>query len=461
MRILSEVDNTTDNISLNNQSVCIMEDKKFKSQMKKLKQAFKDGEKFVLFIGAGQNGGHNVRLMWNQLINQVSKTSFRNLFQQMGVNYTDSHAILRAMEIEDTGKHSNTQNDGNSNNDKHKEESADLELVKYLNTYFPIEIQVSMIKDLMKDHYIPALQNHLYTQCNYHLINESFGKLYAGKASRPEDFTHLPIPNPTSDPAIKERNKNDKEYYTLFVLARMILLNPQIESIITYNFDNFIRQAVKVLLKSPEKYFTEKEIEFLNKRFSLIYNKEKERLSEKVLVKDVHDNNNLDSKNVTLNCFPVYHVHGYIPDPNEEEIRESPDIVMALEEFVEQQTDGLSWEDSIQVSAFRNSNIIFIGCSMTDLTMKRMINYAHASGYNNKIFILNATSSPESSKSQVQDGDSQKFILNRQKNILDQLRRKYFESIGATYVNCPNGFNALCDALYTITHLNLNNANDK
>lgn len=432
------------------------DDKKFKTQMRKLKHAFKEGERFVLFVGAGQNGGHNVHLMWNQLIQQVSKTSFRNLFQQMGVNYTDSHAILRAMGIEDI-------NDSLRNKPKESKNTEDdnnLDLVKYLNIYFPIEIQVSMIKDLMKDHYIPALQSHLYSECNYNIIKESFSKLYAGKAENPEEFTHLPIPNLTSDPSIKERNNNEKELYTLFVLARMILLNPQIESIITYNFDNFIRQAVKVLLKSPDKYFSETEIKYLHERFTFICNNDKEKLSKKILVKDVHDNNYVDSKNVTMNCFPVYHVHGYIPDPYEEEIRDTPDIVMALEEFVEQQTDGLSWEDSIQVSAFRNSNIIFIGCSMTDLTMKRMINYAHTSGYNNKIFILDATSSLISSDSEQKGLDSKEIVINRQKNILDQLRRKYFESIGATYINCPNGFNALCDALYDVTYPNLNMNNN-
>lgn len=428
-----------------------MEDDKFSVQMKKLKRSFKEGDRFVLFVGAGQNGGHNVHLMWNELIKEVSKISFRNLFQEMGVNYTDIHTIMQALDIEPTVDCQSLDNSvGVSDNTDSKRSSFDIKLVKYLNTYFPLEIQVSMIKDLMKDHYIPALQSHLYSECNYDVIKESFSKLYSNKKNPPTDFDHLSDYNRFYPGEEESKNKGyGKELYTLFTIARLILLNPQIESVITYNFDNFIRQAVRVLVSSPEKYFSKAEIDFLCKRFCWV-GSEEDKLSDKIKVMDVHDNTVGISGNIPLNYFPVYHVHGYIPDPNEEEIVKTPDIVMALEEFVEQQTDGLSWQDAVQVEAFRNSNIIFIGCSMTDLTMKRMINFAHARGYNNKIYILNATYDSK------RIHNKKDIDLARQKGILDQLRRKYFESLGATFISCPNGFNSLCDAFYEITYPNLN-----
>lgn len=453
--------------------MCKMGDALYKSQMKKLVKSFRDGEKFVLFVGAGQNGGHNVNLMWSNLIRKVSQISFRNLFREMGVDAADRHAIMQAMQIEESDVSDQMMERfcGNGNI-----RLVDMKLYEYISSYFPVEIRVSMIKDLMKDHYIPALQDYLYSECNYDILRKSFHSLYGGKNGVSKDFIHLPIDERHPQAELSEEKRMElnscRDVYTLFVIARTILLNPQIESVITYNFDNFIRQAVKVLVSSPEEFFNEEEIRFLNERYGCGGNTGR-KLSEVVKVKDVHDNGTDSPECFGKNTFPVYHVHGYIPDPHEEEIVRSPNIVMALEEFVGQQTGGLSWQDAVQIQAFRTANVMFMGCSMTDLTMKRMINFAHAHGYKNKIFILGATmplkpksgsesaspDQPHQNAGSILDGvgrDGQKMHLNnaedtyRQIEILTDLRKRYFESLGASFINCRAGFTALADAIYEI-----------
>lgn len=432
-----------------------MEDALFKSQINKLKESFRKGEKFVLFVGAGQNAGANVHLLWSDLIREVSKISFSNIFHEFNASSEDIRAIMEAMGIKEKNKKSvdtlsqrseeekdantknpeNTVNSGHSNDD---EFDAEAKLTQFINTHFPVEVQVSMIKDLLKGQYIPELQKQIYDECNYEIIKKSFFNIQASKHYNSENI------NPRSGNSYNAEN----ELYTLYIIARMILLNPHIESVITYNFDNFIRQAVKVLLKYQEVFFSEKELTFLQQRYSLFIN-EGENLSDRIKVIDVHDNEYNSAWKIPMGSFPVYHVHGYIPDSREEEIVNSPNIVMALEEFVEQQTDGLSWQDAVQVKAFRDANIIFIGCSMTDLTMKRMLNFTHSSGYHNNIYILDASSAPEKNDSQ------DKIDFLRRKAILNKLRRRYFESLGATFINCPDGFNVLCDNLYEITYPNL------
>lgn len=412
-----------------------MFDNDFSAQMKTLKDSFRKGERFVLFVGAGQNGGVNVNLLWNQLIKEISGSSFRILLKEMGTSSSDLHDVMTAFGLEE-----------NPN------KKVSKELIDYISNHFPIEIQVSMIKGLMKDHYIYSLQNQLYRECNYNIIKKSFIDIYSNKSNPPADFVHLK----------ENAEKNKKELYTLFIIARMILLNPQIESVITYNFDNFIRKAVKVLLKYPDKFFNKNEIEFLKKRFRLKTCCDEElALADSVKIVDFHDNNIDRPKTLSLNSVPVYHVHGYIPDPSEEEITKSPNIVMALEDFIEQQTNGLSWQDAVQVEAFRNSNVIFIGCSMTDLTMKRMINFAHARGYSNKVFVLDAIN-PLSTKDENGEDKSEEQKNNdknlfKQKRILSNLRKKYFETLGVKYIVCEEGFEKLCDTLYDISFLKLQN----
>lgn len=387
----------------------------FEFRIRKLRKAFEDREKFVLFLGAGQNGGYNVRLLWNDLIRDSCKISFRQLFQQIGLGFEDSRAILRAMGVEGS------------------EAKNDEKLVNYLHSHFPVEIQVSIIKALMKNHYIPTLQSQLYGQCNYEVIKKAFSLYSPIKdfPDAPEGFRHL----------LSGSGSSGKELYTLFVIARMILLNPQIKSVITYNFDNFVRQAVRVLLVKPENFFTDEEIGFLNIRYGV---DDGGKLADKVKIVDVYGDLGSLPTTRDYNVFPVYHVHGYIPDPNEEEITENLDIVLALEDFVEQQTGGLSWQDAVQIKAFHDSNILFIGCSMTDLTMKRMINYAHTQGYSNKIFILGAAPSD-------QNADTQ-----RRMRALEELRVWYFDTLGASCVNCPDGYGRLFDELYKINHANQN-----
>ena len=76
-----------------------MEDALYKSQIKKLKDSFRNGEKFVLFVGAGQNAGANVRLLWGNLIREVSRIAFNNFFHELNARPDDIHAIMEAMGI--------------------------------------------------------------------------------------------------------------------------------------------------------------------------------------------------------------------------------------------------------------------------------------------------------------------------------------------------------------------------
>lgn len=450
-----------------------MKDDYYDKGMRELEEAFHNGEKFVLFVGAGQNAGFNMKLLWNDLIRDACELSFRQLFQQMGLSRPDTNAILQCMRIlkkerKTTTNGSNESNPFNPNvcyngnivgaerinseEDNTKENNTEKEdtekiVTEYIQSNFPVEIQVSIIKDLLKDNYVPLLQYHLYRECNYNVIKKAFS-LYSPISrfkTPPFDFEHYD----KSDG--KNHTQDDKELFTLFIIARMILLNRQIDSVITYNFDNFIRQAVKILLSHSTNFFLPKEIEYIQRRFPVKGNtkahnhKKTNNLAELVRVIDVHDNPTNATENVKDHTFPIYHVHGYIPDPTEEEIVDNPEIVLALEDFVHQQTDGLSWQDAVQIKAFRDSNIIFIGCSMTDLTMKRMINYAHAHGCKNKIFILSATKPYEKPES------------TRRINALTELRVWYYESLGAKFINCPNDYKGLCERLYTITDIDHEN----
>lgn len=46
----------------------------------------------------------------------------------------------------------------------------------------------------------------------------------------------------------------------------MIILYPYIKAVVTYNYDNFLKEAISILLESREEYFTLDELERIGKR---------------------------------------------------------------------------------------------------------------------------------------------------------------------------------------------------
>lgn len=106
----------------------------------------------------------------------------------------------------------------------------------------------------------------------------------------------------------------------------------QVKSIITYNFDNLIDQ--KIPNARPI---------FGNRRVS--------NASE----------------------FPIYHVHGYIPQQN---MPLDMDIVLSEETYHEKYREVYDWSNVEQLYALTHSTCLFIGLSMSDPNLRRLLDFA-------------------------------------------------------------------------------------
>lgn len=114
--------------------------------------------------------------------------------------------------------------------------------------------------------------------------------------------------------------------------------SPNIDSIISYNFDDVLEQRLnKVGVTVP---------------FKPIYGI------------GMNPNGQL----------PIYHVHGYLPHKGK--ISENNQITFGESIYHKQYTDIYSWNNIVQINKFRDSNCIFIGSSLTDPNIRRLLDIA-------------------------------------------------------------------------------------
>lgn len=107
--------------------------------------------------------------------------------------------------------------------------------------------------------------------------------------------------------------------------------------------------------------------------------------------------------------LPIYHVHGFLPRITPYLISDSNQIVFSLDEYTKFNTKITSWQTTIQLYALQNTACIFIGTSLRDMNMLRLINTAHSACENKFIYYIG---SKEVITEQLQVLDFQDAALN-------------------------------------------------
>lgn len=397
----------------------------YSQNLHKLKRDFNSGRRFTLFVGAGINASDNIKLLWNHLIREACEYSFRIIGNNLSLNTDDINFLMSMLGIKKIDL-SGFQLAGNDDA-KRKYFNKIIELKDFAVTHFPIEIQVSIIKTLLGDFYIPFLQDYLYSQCNKTKILQFF-EVY------------------------KLRNKDKHLYgelYTLYVVARLILLNPQIETVISYNYDNFLSTAICHLLKNAKEFFSDAEIEFLRLRYRL----SKPDFDKICPVVDVGDKFNVDQYK-DWRAVPIFHVHGYIPAPHQLQNIEDSSIILSMDEYCSSMSEKSTWQINVQEKSIQTNHCLFIGSSLTDLTTKRLLHLARAHGHNHNYYVLDAH------ELDAVDSDEE---LTRMSNVMRKIKNSYLTSLGLKVIDCNTGFRKLFTDISTIRdkYFSDNNKNEK
>lgn len=381
--------------------------------LKSLKSDFADGKRFTLFIGAGINASKGIHLLWKDIIEEACCYAFRRIGENLNIRSSDTRNLLAFLGVEPIEWHNNSCLPKTDTIPREVFLNY-IQLKEYIATHFPVEIQVSIIKTLLGDAYIPFLQDYIYSQCDKRKIRKAFRRYRI-------DYEH--------------DLESERELYTLYVVARMILLNPQIENIVSYNYDNFLSYAVCYLLENAELFFTQQEQKFLKNRYRL---SEEESLNTVLPIIDI-EYSGISDKKINWRTIPIFHVHGYIPCKDELQYIEAPSIILSMDEYCSLIRDNSNWRILTQESLILTSNSLFIGSSLTDLSTKRILSLA-ANSMSHNTYMLDAYNSVT----------EEIFNIDRAKHVFRQIRDGYLTSLGVRVIDSDKGFEQLFSDIATI-----------
>lgn len=114
--------------------------------------------------------------------------------------------------------------------------------------------------------------------------------------------------------------------------------SPNLDSIISYNFDDILEQRLsKVGVQIPHKPI-----------YGIGMNPDGQ--------------------------LPIYHVHGYLQQKGK--LSEQNQITFGESIYHKQYIDIYSWNNIVQINKFRDSNCLFIGSSLTDPNIRRLLDIA-------------------------------------------------------------------------------------
>lgn len=166
-----------------------------------------------------------------------------------------------------------------------------------------------------------------------------------------------------------------------------------IKSIITYNFDDLL-----------ERKFAQKDIQY-----HVISSEVERQLVDK------------------LN---VYHVHGYLPS-DFSDISDEPNLIFSEEDYHRVYRDSYSWSNLAQLSALRENTCLFIGCSLTDPNLRRLLDVAARSGESPRHYaFLQKKKLKKAKDSETVNQD----ILELYQRIDDNIQAAYYKKLGLNII---------------------------
>ena len=118
-------------------------------------------------------------------------------------------------------------------------------------------------------------------------------------------------------------------------------------------------------------------------------------------------------------------MHGFLPPELKPDEINYEDIIFSEEQYHALYNDSYNWSNIVQVSILRENTCLFIGCSLTDPNMRRLLDIANKGNVIKQYAILKKEEI-ELPKGSSINSDSYKLY----QNFHIQNRNSYFNSLG-------------------------------
>lgn len=397
----------------------------FKSLVKDITQ----DKSIVLFCGAGINCCNNIKLSWPDLIETPFRLALNHIAREE--EYTGEWVDLLHSSFK------RVENEGELTTNI-------LRLRNFAISEFPYEIRSAILKSIHLKEYIPLLQDYIYSQCSKDVIRRSFFRYYKKKNKNEMDHLEVGYEYPS------EYEEKIPTLHTLYILAKFILLYDRLEAIVTYNYDNFLTEAIKLLAQYPEEFFYKPEYDKLKRKGIVSEGQGKSILKIRVL--DISGKTYDDT--ITKDDIVIFHVHGFIPPKDGPVKCDSSSVILSQDEYCDTVTDIQTWQNAVQIHYLCHCTCLFVGSSMSDLTVKRMIDFAKDNGNEENIYYLNLWPRIKSRDNERNDEEYlEKYRLETGKSLLSRLKTFYISDLGIKCISYKGEYHQLYEELGKVLYL--------
>lgn len=352
---------------------CKMEENNtYPTNFEPLKDDFCKKKPIVIFLGTGINANKQDDLFWGALLDSLFAYTF-DLIPQLQGNTKEAKIIKKLF----SGQRSR------------------IFIRKKTESMFPRDVKSTIVKQFLGDaFYRELIRDFLYKKISKEDLNV-FGSDYI---------------------ECKKTKKIPQSFFSLYVIADMILHCPNIKAVVTYNYDQFLEEALDFLKNNSSEEPIIK--------YHIISNWEFDEIS----------NNSYDYNDVN-----IYHVHGFIPRYDEIQSPKNTNIILSLDEYYEDTKNVYSWQIASQIHFLSQYTCWFCGLSLDDITTQRLLHYVKNT-HKEHLYYLTAHCGYGKKK------------LDPIAYTLEETKNRYHEKNGLTVVYDKNGFNNMYKLIGELNH---------
>jgi hypothetical protein len=88
--------------------------------------------------------------------------------------------------------------------------------------------------------------------------------------------------------------------------------------------------------------------------------------------------------------LPIYYIHGFLPNSQHPPRHRDAKVVLSLDEYFHNMMEPYAWQTTTQLHFLRNSTCLFIGTSLNDINMLRMLNHSKVYSHGRSVFAIMA-----------------------------------------------------------------------
>lgn len=130
----------------------------------------------------------------------------------------------------------------------------------------------------------------------------------------------------------------------------------------------------------------------------------------------------------------IYHVHGYLPSEFTD-VPDEPNLIFSEEDYHRVYRDAYSWSNLTQLNALRENTGLFIGCSLTDPNLRRLLDVAARSGETPRHYaFLRRKRFGSKEKGQTVNKD----MMGLYQKIDNNIKKAYYQKLGLNIIWIDN-----------------------